>query len=73
MHPPKVTRSNKLSRAFQIIVYALELDPWNHAPPGQLPAADLPRDRRWGQFVSEQYITMLDVSFGRRRAVQQSY
>ncbi|KAK3900846.1 hypothetical protein C8A05DRAFT_45396 [Staphylotrichum tortipilum] len=30
MHPPKVTRSDELNSALQIIVYALELDPWNH-------------------------------------------
>ncbi|KAL2022137.1 hypothetical protein VTK56DRAFT_5966 [Thermocarpiscus australiensis] len=62
MHPPKVTRSHELSVAFRNIVFALELDPWNHAPPGRLPPSDVSSGMLWGRQVSEQYITMLNTN-----------
>lgn len=62
MHPPEETRSLELSRAFRNVVYALELDPWNHAPPERLPPEEVMSPIPWWTLVSEQYITMLNVS-----------
>jgi hypothetical protein len=31
-YPPESPRSNELGRAFRLIIFTLEQDPWNHIP-----------------------------------------
>jgi hypothetical protein len=55
-HPPGLHCTMELSRAFRQILFTLEQDPWNHAPPGRQAATNLRSPA-----VHEAHITMLNV------------
>jgi hypothetical protein len=64
--PLDTIRPQQMVRAFRYITFALEQDPWNHAPPrpSKIPKEELERlGLRDTSFVPTDYILILNVSW----------